>query len=141
MVLHDLPQVVKLRVEYFESIYDSRLSEGLVPRCQLDKIRANVKREMRHELRERYDCKLRHFSEQRRTDRSRSVQRDDGRRQRNYGKRREDERHPYDAREKKGPPPREDKGFQALPRAWQVRNALIRGVPCQSAQPGRQSAR
>ncbi len=45
---------------------------------------------MRHELRERYDHKLRHFSEKRRTKRSRSVRRDDGRRRRNYGKRRED---------------------------------------------------
>ncbi len=71
-----------------------------------------MKREMHHELRERYDRKLRHFLEQRRTDRSRSVRRYDGHRQRDYGKRCEDERRHYDARSKKGPPPREDKGFK-----------------------------
>ena len=31
-------ETLKLLAEYFESIYDSRLSEGLVPRQQLDKI-------------------------------------------------------------------------------------------------------
>jgi hypothetical protein len=67
---------------------------------------------MRHELWERYDCKLHHFSEQCRTDRSRSVQRDNGHRRHDYGKRREDERCPHDARGKKGPPPRKDKGFE-----------------------------
>ena len=66
--------------EYFETIYDSRASKGLVPRRQLDKIQANAKREMRHKLRERYDRKLRHFLERRRTERSRSMQCDDGRR-------------------------------------------------------------
>ncbi len=30
-------ETLKLLAEYFESIYDSRLSEGLVPRRQLDK--------------------------------------------------------------------------------------------------------
>ena len=30
-------ETLKLLAEYFESIYDSRLSKGLVPRCQLDK--------------------------------------------------------------------------------------------------------
>jgi hypothetical protein len=88
------------------------LSKGLVPRRQLDKIRANAKREMRHELRERYDRKLRHFSEKRRTERLCSMRRDDGHCRRDYGKRREDKRRPYDARDKKGPPPREDKGFK-----------------------------
>ncbi len=105
-------ETLKLLAEYFESIYDSRLSEGLVPRRQLDKIRADAKREMRHELRERYDRKPHHFLEQRRTNRLRSVRRDNGRRQRDYGKRHEDERRPYDARNKKGPPPRKDKGFK-----------------------------
>ena len=57
--LHE--ETLKLLAEYFESIYDSSLSKGLVPRRQFDKIRADAKREMRHELRERYDCKLRHF--------------------------------------------------------------------------------
>ncbi len=71
-------ETLKSLTEYFESIYYSRLSEGLVPRCQLDKIRADAKRKMRHELWERYDCKLRHFLEQRRSNRSRSVQRDKG---------------------------------------------------------------
>jgi hypothetical protein len=52
------------------------------------------------------------FLEKRRTKRSRSVRCDDGRRRRNYGKRREDERRPYDARDKKGPPPCKDKGFK-----------------------------
>ena len=73
---------LKSLAEYFETIYDSCASEGLVPRRQLDKIRANAKREMHHELRERYDRKLRHFLEKRRTERSRSVRRDDGRCQR-----------------------------------------------------------
>ena len=31
-------ETLKLLAEYFESIYDSRLSKGLVPRRQLDKI-------------------------------------------------------------------------------------------------------
>jgi hypothetical protein len=31
-------ETLKSLTEYFESIYDSRLSEGLVPRRQLDKI-------------------------------------------------------------------------------------------------------
>ncbi len=31
-------ETLKLLVEYFELIYDSRLSKGLVPRRQLDKI-------------------------------------------------------------------------------------------------------
>ncbi len=31
-------ETLKLLAEYFESIYDSCLSEGLVPRRQLDKI-------------------------------------------------------------------------------------------------------
>jgi hypothetical protein len=105
-------EMLKLLAEYFESIYYFRLSKGLVPRRQLDKIQANAKHEMRHELRERYDCKLRHFLEQRRTDRSRSVQRDDGRRRRNYGKRREDKQRPHDARGKKGLLLHEDKGFK-----------------------------
>ncbi len=105
-------ETLKLLAEYFESIYDSRLSEGLVPRQQLDKIRADAKCKMRHELQERYDCKLRHFLEQRRTNRSRSVRRDDGCRRRNYGKRREDKQRPHDARGKKGLPSREDKGFK-----------------------------
>ena len=74
-------KMLKLLAEYFESIYDSRLSEGLVLRGQLDKIQADAKSEMRHELRERYDRKLRHFLEQRRTDRLRSMRRDDGRHQ------------------------------------------------------------
>jgi hypothetical protein len=74
-------EMLKLLAEYFELIYDSRLSEGLVLRCQLDKIQADAKSEMRHELRERYDRKLRHFLEQRRTDRLRSMRRDDGRHQ------------------------------------------------------------
>ncbi len=34
--LHE--EMLKLLGEYFESIYDSRLSEGLIPRRQLDKI-------------------------------------------------------------------------------------------------------
>jgi hypothetical protein len=84
-------ETLKSLAEYFESIYDSLLSEGLVPCRQLDKIRADAKREMRHELRERYDCKLCHFSEQRRTDKSCSVRRDDGRCQRKYGKHCKDE--------------------------------------------------
>ncbi len=67
---------------------------------------------MRHELRERYDRKLCHFSKKRRTERSRSVRRDDGPHRRDYGKRRKDEQHPYDARDKKGPSLREDKGFK-----------------------------
>ncbi len=67
---------------------------------------------MRHELRERYDRKLCHFLEQRRTDRLRSVQRDDGHRRRDYSKRREDEQRPHNLRGKKGPPPRENKGFK-----------------------------
>ncbi len=67
---------------------------------------------MRHELRERYDCKLRHFLDKRRTKRSRSVRRDNGRCRRDYGKHREDEQRPYDARNRKGPPLREDKGFK-----------------------------
>ncbi len=73
-------ELLKSLAEYFETIYDSRASEGLVLRRQLDKIRADAKREMRHELRERYDRKLRHFADRRRTERSRSVRRDDGRR-------------------------------------------------------------
>jgi hypothetical protein len=85
---------LKSLAEYIKTIYDSCLSEGLVPRHQLDKIQAHAKREMRHELRERYNRKLRHFLEKRRTERSRSVRRNDGRRQRNYGKRREDEQRP-----------------------------------------------
>ncbi len=40
------------------------------------------------------------------------MRRDDGRCRRNFDKRREDERRPYDARSKKGPPPREDKGLK-----------------------------
>ena len=105
-------ETLKLLAEYFESIYNSCLSKGLVPRRQLDKIQANAKRKMRHELRERYDRKLHHFLEQRRTDRSRSVRHDDGRCRHEYGKRRKDERRPYNARSKKGPSPREDKGFK-----------------------------
>jgi hypothetical protein len=62
-------ELLKSLAEYFETIYDSCASEGLVPRRQLDKIRANAKREMHHELRERYDRKLRHFLEKRRTER------------------------------------------------------------------------
>jgi hypothetical protein len=31
-------EMLKLHAEYFESIYDSRLSKGLVPHHQLDKI-------------------------------------------------------------------------------------------------------
>ncbi len=104
--LHE--ESLKTLAEYFETIYDSRASEGLVPRCQLDKIQADAKREMRHELRERYDRKLHHFADKRRTKRLRSVRRDDGRRRCNYSKRREDEQGPYDARDKKGPPPRKD---------------------------------
>ena len=103
---------LKSLAEYFEMIYDSCLSEGLVPRHQLNKIQANAKRKMRHELREHYDRKLRHFSEKRRTERLCSVQRDDGRRQRDYGKPHEDKRRPYNARDKKGPPPCKDKGFK-----------------------------
>ena len=72
-------ETLKLLTEYFKSIYDSCLSEVLIPHRQLDEIRANAKREMRHKLREQYDCKLRHFSEQRRSDRSRSMRRDNGR--------------------------------------------------------------
>jgi hypothetical protein len=105
-------ETLKSLAEYFESIYDSHLSKGLVPRRQLEKIRADAKRELRHELRERYGRKLRHFLEQRRTDRSRSLQRDNGRCRRDFGKRRKDEQRPYDARGKKGLPPREDKGFK-----------------------------
>jgi hypothetical protein len=67
---------------------------------------------MRHELQERYDFKLCHFLEQRRTNRLRSVRRNDGHRQRDYGKRRKDERRPHDARGKKGLPLHEDKGFK-----------------------------
>ncbi len=67
---------------------------------------------MRHEHRERYDCKLHHFLEQRRTDRSRSMRRDDGRRRRDYGKCCEDKQCPHNARDKKSLPPREDKGFK-----------------------------
>ena len=105
-------ETLKLLAEYFELIYDSCLSEGLVPCRQLDKIQADAKREMRHELRERYDRKLSHFSEQRRTNRSRSVRRNNGRCRRDYGKRREDEQRPQDTRGKKGLPSREDKGFK-----------------------------
>ena len=47
-------EMLKLLAEYFESIYDSRLSEGLVSRRQLEKIQANAKREMHHELWEQY---------------------------------------------------------------------------------------
>ena len=54
-------EMLKSITEYFESIYDSRLSKGLVPHRQLDKIRADAKREMRQELREQYDRKLCHF--------------------------------------------------------------------------------
>ena len=104
-------QTLKSIAEYFESIYNSRLSKGLVPRRQLDKIRADAKRKMRHKLRERYDCKLRHFSEQRRIDRSPSVRHNDGRRQRDYGKCREDKQHPHDARGKKGSLLAQGQGF------------------------------
>ncbi len=71
-------EMLKLLVEYFESIYNSRLSEGLVLRRQLEKILADAKREMRHELQEQYDCKLCHFLEQRRFDRLCSMQCDNG---------------------------------------------------------------
>ena len=67
---------------------------------------------MRHELWERYDCKLRHLLEQRRTNRLRSVRRNNGRHRRNYGKCPEDERCPKDACSKKGLPSCEDKGFK-----------------------------
>ena len=67
---------------------------------------------MHHELQDQYDQKLRYFLEQRRTDRLRSVQRDDGRRQRKYGKRREDKQRPYDACGKKGLPSCKDKGVK-----------------------------
>jgi hypothetical protein len=73
-------ELLKLLAEYFETIYDSCASKGLVPCRQLNKIRADAKRDMRHELRERYNRKLRHFLEKRRTERSRSVRRDNGRR-------------------------------------------------------------
>jgi hypothetical protein len=66
-------ETIKSRAEYFESIYNFRLSEGLVPSCQLKKIQANAKREMRHDLWKQYDCKLRNFSEQHRSDRLCSV--------------------------------------------------------------------
>jgi hypothetical protein len=43
-------ETLKLLADFFESIYDSCLSKGLVPRRQLDKIRADAKREMHHKL-------------------------------------------------------------------------------------------
>ncbi len=72
-------ETLKSLAEYFELIYDSRLSEGLVPHRQLKKIQAKAEREMCHELWEQYDCKRCHFSEQCRSDSLRSGQRDDER--------------------------------------------------------------
>ena len=45
-------ETLQTLAEYFELIYDSHLSQGLLPHHQLDKIQANTKCEMRHELRE-----------------------------------------------------------------------------------------
>ncbi len=93
---------------------------------------------MRHELQERYDRKLRHFSEKRRTERSRSVQRDNGCRRRDYGKRHKDEQHPYDVRDKKGPPLRKDKGFKPchVHGEYAKHSYEVRGVSRQSALSG-----
>ena len=98
--------------EYFELIYDSCLGKGLVPHHQLDKIQANAKREMRHELQEQYDHKLRHFAEQRRSNGSRRPRQDNGCCQREYDTRRDSKGRSYDMREKKGLPPCKDKGFK-----------------------------
>ena len=51
-------ETLKTLVEYFELIYNSCLSQDLVPCRRLEKTQANAKHEMRHELQEQYDRKL-----------------------------------------------------------------------------------
>ena len=54
-------ETLKTLVEYFELIYNSCLSQDLVPCRRLEKTQANAKHEMRHELQEQYDRKPHHF--------------------------------------------------------------------------------
>jgi hypothetical protein len=59
-------ETLQTLTKYFELIYDTRMNDGHYCRQQVKKVRFDAKREMRHELKQRYSCKLRHFANERR---------------------------------------------------------------------------
>jgi len=70
--LHDetLPTLAKC----FESIYDTRINDGNYPHHQVEKVRSDARCEMRHELEQRYACKLCHFANERRPEKPYAMQ-------------------------------------------------------------------
>ena len=64
-------ETLQTLAEYFNSIYDSQMSDGTFQHHQLNKVCADMKREMHHKLEERYACKLHHFVDHRKSNRLR----------------------------------------------------------------------
>jgi hypothetical protein len=59
-------ETLQTLAKYFESIYDTRMNDGHYRRMQVEKVRFDAKRKMRHELEQRYARKLKHFTSERR---------------------------------------------------------------------------
>ena len=71
-------ETLQTLTEYFETIYNAQKNNGTHWCHQLNRAWADVKCEMRHKLQEHYACKLRHFANHRKSDRSHSAQHDKG---------------------------------------------------------------
>jgi Zn-finger protein len=115
-------ETLQTLAEYFESIYDTRQNDGHYRRMQVEKVRSDAKREMRHELEQRYARKLKRFASERRTEKPYAMRGrggNDHNRRSEYGRREidnrdrryNDKRNDKRSDDKKSPPERE-KGFK-----------------------------
>jgi hypothetical protein len=58
-------EMLESLAEYFENIFNTQVADGSLAKKRKRQIEQCVRREMRHELRKRYDEKVRHMMEQR----------------------------------------------------------------------------
>ena len=67
-------ETLQTLAEYFELIYETRMNDGYYRRMQVEKVRFDAKRKMRHELEQHYACKLKHFASERRPEKPYAMQ-------------------------------------------------------------------
>jgi hypothetical protein len=138
--------------EYFESIYDTRQNDGHYRRMQVEKVRSDAKREMHHELEQRYARKLKRFASERGTGKSYAMRGRGGSdhyRRSEYGRREidnrdrryNDKRNDKRSNDKKSPPERE-KGFSPVKCTASAPSTPLRSVArIHSIEPDQTHAR
>ncbi len=62
---HLIEEMLKSLAEYFENIYNSQVADGSLHKKCERQIEQRIRRDMRHELRKRFDEKVRHMTERR----------------------------------------------------------------------------